>query len=498
MKTAFTENEHIYKGTLFVPFISQSATEWQTLAEQSGIDVALIGVDFKAEKGETRVFYTQNSLRMVLIGMGEKADAESFRRSVRLCVQQNPAWLSQSACLDLKKFTPLRNQEPNLLAQLAAAFVAGLVLSRYDIAIYKTKGKKEIPALTETIWIDIPEQCRAETGKAIAEAIIVAEVQIQIMDMVNKPGNRMDAQTLAEYARQAGIRGGFDVKVLDKRQIEQEKIAALLAVNQGSYTDPAFIVMEYKPETTANGKVGLVGKGITFDTGGISMKESTNMGWMKSDMAGGAAVIGIVEAAARLKLPVHLYAVIPATDNMPDGNAIRPGDIIDSYAGLSIEVEDTDAEGRLVLADGVAYVEKNFAPDVMIDMATLTGAVIFALGYQAAGIFTKNETLAQQLVQAGQLCQERVWPLPLWDDYDAQLKSDMADLRNYGGRPAGAVTAAKFIEHFTNKHPAWVHIDIAGTAFADSPFSGSRSATAFGLRLIIEYLKQNFGQLGTY
>jgi leucyl aminopeptidase len=186
--------------------------------------------------------------------------------------------------------------------------------------------------------------------------------------------------------------------------------------------------------------------------------------------------------------------VVPATDNKPDGNAIQPGDIIDTYSGLTIEVDDTDAEGRIILADAVSYLAKNHQPDVMIDLATLTGACIFALGYHAAGLMTQNDTLAQQLAAAGQRSGDRVWRLPLWDDYQAQIKSDMADVKNYGGRPAGAITAAKLIERFTAKHSAWAHLDIAGTAFADSPFGGQRHATAFGVALLAEYLMNGPGQ----
>lgn len=248
--------------------------------------------------------------------------------------------------------------------------------------------------------------------------------------------------------------------------------------------------MEYKPENQATKKVGLVGKGVTFDTGGISIKPSEGMWQMKCDMAGAAAVIGALEAAARLALPVHVIGVVPATDNMLSGKAIYPGSIVKTYSGLSVEIEDTDAEGRVILADGLAYIKKNFEPDIIIDLATLTGACVVALGYHAAGMFTNNDELANQLSKVGEQTGEKVWRLPLWEEYDKQIKSDMADVKNLGGRPGGAVTAAKFLEKFIDKHPAWVHLDIAGVAFTDNPYSSARSATGYGVRLLTNFLSQ--------
>jgi len=251
-------------------------------------------------------------------------------------------------------------------------------------------------------------------------------------------------------------------------------------------------VLEYKPATAQTGQtIGLVGKGVTFDTGGISIKDSTNMHLMKSDMGGAAAVLGTVELAAKLQLPVHLVGVIPSTENSVDGDSTKPGDVIGSYAGKTIEVIDTDAEGRLILADALAYVIKNHQPDVLIDLATLTGSVIGTLGYVAAGLFTTNDTLANTLLNVSDKTGEKLWRLPMWDDYKEDLKSDVADVKNYHGKPfAGAIMGAKFLEVFTSKHPAWAHLDIAGTAFTDSEFGSQKNATAYGIRLLTTYLSQ--------
>jgi leucyl aminopeptidase len=251
--------------------------------------------------------------------------------------------------------------------------------------------------------------------------------------------------------------------------------------------------MEYKGQAKNSEKlpkVGLVGKGVTFDTGGISIKPSSNMHLMKSDMGGAAAVLGTMELAAKLKLPIHLIGIIPSTENMVDGAGTKPGDVINTYLGKSIEVIDTDAEGRLILADGLAYMKKNFEPDHMIDLATLTGSVIMTLGYNAAGLFSNDDKLAEALLKAGDSTGERLWRLPLWEVYFEDIKSDVADIANLGNKPmSGAITAAKFLEFFTDKHLSWAHLDIAGVAMANNELGQSRLATAYGIRLLINFLE---------
>jgi leucyl aminopeptidase len=289
----------------------------------------------------------------------------------------------------------------------------------------------------------------------------------------------------------SGSKYGFKVEVMDLGRIRNIGLHALLAVNQGSTHPPMFIVMEYKPEEAVSDlpKVGLVGKGVTFDTGGLSIKPSTNMHYMKSDMGGAAAVFGTMEMAAKLQLPVHLIGVVPATDNSVDANAVKPSDVIDSYSGKTIEIIDTDAEGRLILADGIAYILRHYQPEILIDLATLTGSTVRTLGYHAAALFTNNDALYDQLNQVAEVSGEMVWRFPLWDVYKEDIKSDVADVRNFSGRPiAGAIGAAKFLEFFTEEHPAWAHLDIAGVAFGDSEFSIQKSATAYGVRLLTEYL----------
>jgi leucyl aminopeptidase len=294
---------------------------------------------------------------------------------------------------------------------------------------------------------------------------------------------------LAEWALESGRKHGYKVTVLEKDSLQALGMHALLSVSKGSIEPPVMIVSEYTPEKYEK-TIVLVGKGVTFDTGGISIKGSNNMHLMKSDMGGAGAVLGTLELVARLQLPVQVIGIVPSTENCIDGESTKPGDVISSYSGRSIEVIDTDAEGRLILADGISYAVRNYKPDAVIDLATLTGSVVQTLGYLAAGLFSPNDDLASKLKKAGDRTGERLWRLPMWDEYKEEIQSDIADVRNYHGKPlAGAIVAAKFLEVFTDEHPAWAHLDIAGTAFGDNEFAPNRAGTAFGVRLLINYLE---------
>lgn len=443
--------------------------------------------DFKAEAEEVSMVYVKQDLieKIVLVGLGEKPSKETFRKATRGLFYKQKEKLGQSLAIDFN-YIPTAVIEDIGQENIVEAFTNGALLATYDIAKFKTLDKKEAKFPTTVTFLFVPN---AKLNDAIKKGEILASTQQHVFDLVNLPSNHLNSLQLAAFAENIGKEYNFSVRVLHLEEIKQLGMGGLLAINQGSDIPPTFTIMEYKPITNQPlKKIGLVGKGVTFDTGGISIKPSDGMWQMKCDMAGAAAVIGTVEAVARLQLPVHLIGIVPSTDNMINGKAITPGSIVKTYSGLSIEIEDTDAEGRVILADALAYLKKNFEPEVIIDLATLTGACVIALGYHAAGMFTNNDALAQQLTEAGQLTNERVWRMPLWDDYDKQIKSDMADVKNLGGRPGGAITAAKFLEKFVDKHPAWVHLDIAGVAFNDSPFSNARSATAYGVCLLVEYI----------
>ena len=299
------------------------------------------------------------------------------------------------------------------------------------------------------------------------------------------PGNICTPSYVAERAQELAQRHGFEVTVLDKAAILKEKMGALLSVAQGSAEEPRFIALEYKGSDAK--PVVLVGKGVTFDTGGISIKPAQNMEDMKYDMSGAAAVLGTFEALGRLKPRVHVVGLIPSTENMPSGTAVKPGDVITSHFGKTIEVINTDAEGRLILCDALSYARR-YQPVAVIDIATLTGAIVVALGHIATGVMGSDEGLVEEVRAAGEKAGERVWPLPLWEDYRDLMKSDIADVKNSGGRPAGSISAGWFLREFVDGFP-WAHLDIAGTAYSDRDDpSRVKGPTGIGVRLFTEFV----------
>jgi leucyl aminopeptidase len=293
---------------------------------------------------------------------------------------------------------------------------------------------------------------------------------------------------LADWAEKQGAEHGFKVKIFDQEKAKAEGLDAFLAVARGSAKPPKFIIMEYR-SPDAKSHLGLVGKGVTFDTGGLNIK-TQGMVYMKSDMGGAAAILAATQLIASLKLPINLTAVVPAVENSVDKDAYLPSEVIGSHAGLSIEVIDTDAEGRLILADGLSYLVKNYQVDQLIDLATLTGSSVGTFGYECGALFSNSDAISNLLQKAGMQSGEKVWPLPMWENYRTEMNSEIADIKNYHGKPiAGAITAAKFLEAFIHEHPSWAHLDIAGVAFGDSEFAKTKSGTAFGVQLLLKFIE---------
>ncbi|MBN8706765.1 MAG: leucyl aminopeptidase [Bacteroidetes bacterium] len=409
---------------------------------------------------------------------------ETFRRAGNALAKAGRSLSHLSASADFSNLTQL-DAKPE--ASWFASFAEGFVLGSYQYTTYK-KDENKKKKLRELIIL-----CNELSGKtvnaAIEESVAISFSQIFARELVNAPGNELTPAELASRASKSAKEFEYKCTVLNKKQIKDLKMGGLLAVNKGSVNEPVFIILEHKPKGVKGKPVVLVGKGITFDTGGISIKPSAGMGDMKGDMGGAAAVIGTMEAIARINLPVHVIGLVPSTDNMPSGSAQCPGDIITSMAGITIEVDNTDAEGRLILCDALEYA-KRYKPEVIIDLATLTGACVVALGDKAAGLMTTDDELSQTLILAGTKTYERVWPLPLFDEYAPQIKSDVADVKNVGGRYAGAITAGKFLQKFVDADQSWAHIDIAGPAFLDSQDQYlSKGGSGFGVRLLTDYLR---------
>jgi leucyl aminopeptidase len=453
-------------------------TQLQKVSNDFELNLELLKQDFNADLKEFQIVYSPQNQKVILLGLGKNPSSSDIIKAFRTVFLKQKSKLPNEVTIDVQ----------NLPEAWTEYTVIGSMLGGYDLDLYKTENKKTFPVFTKEGIINILSTSES-TEKAISRGKAIAKTQMQMFDLMNAPANKKTPYVLAKWAVDSGKKFDYSVTILEKQQLKSQKLEALLAVGQGSEHPPVLIIMEYKsPE--AKQKVGLVGKGVTFDTGGISIKSSTNMHLMKSDMGGAAAVFGTIELAAKLKLPVHLVGIVPACENSVDGKSFKPSDVIGSYSGKTIEIIDTDAEGRLILADGLNYLVRNYQPDTMIDLATLTGSCVATLGYHAAGMFTNNDNLAQNLTKAADQTGERLWRLPLWDIYKEDITSDIADVRNYSGKPmAGAISATKFLEVFTDNHQNWAHLDIAGTAFGDIEFAPQRTGTAFGVRLLLAFLE---------
>lgn len=361
----------------------------------------------------------------------------------------------------------------------------GIALANYQFLKYRKDSTKEKHSL-EALAVQSDHASDSELHRLNC---LVASVY-WARDMVNEPLNSLNALQLAKAAEKKGKEAGIKVEVLNKTKLEALKFGGLLAVNKGSLTPPTFTIMEYKPAKAVNKKpIVLVGKGVVYDTGGLSLKQTASMDTMKCDMAGAAAVMAAIYGVALMKLPVHVVALVPATDNRPGEEAYTNGDVIEMYNGLTVEVLNTDAEGRMILADALAYAKK-FDPELVMDFATLTGAAAAAIGqYGIVCMGTAEEKVKNTLKESGEEVYERLVEFPFWDEYDELLKSDIADMKNIGGPVGGAITAGKFLEHFTG-YP-WMHFDIAGPAFIKSTDSyRGKNGTGSSVRFLLNYLEK--------
>ncbi len=426
--------------------------------------------------------FSAKNVLVVCLGEKDKCDLDSLRKVAGFCTK-----LVRDK-LDFNSFaTNLHELDvpDTSLKERVQAVTEGVLLGNYRFDKYKTLDKDKRKELSEIIILT-KEKAVVENAKILAENVLLCR------DLQNEPPSSLIPEVLAEEALKCK-KLGVKVTVFDKKQIEKLGMNALLAVNSGSVNEPRFVIMEYNGG--GKKKVALVGKGITFDSGGLDIKPADAMLAMKMDMSGAAVVLSAVRAAAMLKLPVNLVGVFAATENMPGQNAYKQGDIIKAYNDKTIEVMNTDAEGRVILADALSYTEKVIKPDAIVDIATLTGACMVALGSVCAGVMSREEggKIVEQLEKSGYATYERVWRFPFWKEYHDQVKADFADVRNIGSVPkeAGAITAGTFLSAFVEKTP-WAHIDIAGPAWAEKADAYlSKGGTGFGVRLLVHFL-ENF------
>jgi leucyl aminopeptidase len=363
----------------------------------------------------------------------------------------------------------------------------GILLGAYQFLKYQKKDDDVYTGLKKIEFFSGTD--RSEIRKGVDKGTNSALAVCSARNMANEPGNCWTPRHFAQYAEKAAKELKLKCTVLEKSHMTQLGMGGILAVNKGSEEAPKVVILEYNPGKNAD-TILLVGKGLTFDSGGISLKPAQGMMDMKYDMCGGAAVLSAMEAIAREKAGVRVVAIIPSTDNMAGGGAIKPGDVITHYGGITSEIENTDAEGRLILADALAYGIEKYQPACVIDLATLTGAVIIALGHHYSGLMSNNDRLADRIIEAGKLCGEPLWRLPLGEMYVKQLKSQVADIKNTGGRPAGSITAAEYLHKFVGEVP-WAHLDIAGTAwdFTEKSYI-PKGPSGVGVRTLIELLRR--------
>jgi leucyl aminopeptidase len=478
--------------------LGRYAADGRPPAEIAAVDRALGGLlskvlaseKFEGKPGQLSYVHTGGRIpadRVLVVGLGPhkrgdrpRGDAEPVRRAVAAAVRR----ARDLGAATVAVFVPANGLPPRERAQ---AIVEGGLLGTYRFDKYlKEKNDRAVRALT----VLEPDRRSAAGGReGMRLGRIWAEATCLTRDLVNEPANVVTPTFLARRAGEIAREGGLKVRVMDRAECARMGMGAYVGVAQGSVEPPKFIHLTYTPSGRARRRVVIIGKGITFDSGGLDLKTADGMLRMKDDMAGAAAVLGLFHALARLKPAVEVHGLIAATENMPSGTAQRPGDIVRAMNGLTVEIGNTDAEGRLTLADALAYAVKHIKPDEMIDMATLTGAVVIALGQGVSGVMASDDGLCTRLLAAADGAGERMWRLPLHEEYKDGLKSDIADLNNISSqRGAGAIVAALFMREFTAAVP-WAHLDIAGTAFTERDLPlGPKGATGVTVRTLLGYI----------
>ncbi len=495
---------------LVIPVLKLEGAKWRPSTRVAAIDRALDGQiaaviasgDFRGKAGESLLLYPTTEFpaeRVQLLGLGEegKLSAESLRELAGRALDAAKGRRAANVAICAPRLHGLKLQE------VTQALAEGLVLADYQFDTYRERDKEAPPPLKRaTLLIDRPAELKA-AREAARTGVILAESQNLCRQLSNEPANILPPVELANAAKRMAREVGLSARVMDVAELKKQKMGGILAVGGGSANTPRLIVLDHNPQT-GRGKKGakrpagsarrlptvcLVGKGITFDSGGVSIKPSAAMDEMKHDMSGAAAVIGAMRACALLKLPIRVVGVIAAAENMPSSTAYRPGDIVTTMSKKTVEILNTDAEGRVVLADGLHYANTKFQPEAIIDLATLTGACVVALGKWATGLFGNHEGLIEAVRAAGETTAERAWPMPLWEEHRKAVRSDVADIKNTTGRDGSSSTAAAFLANFVGSTP-WVHLDIAGTAWGNNQSSYlKKGATGVGVRLLAALLQ---------
>ncbi len=442
--------------------------------------------DFRGELFQCRLFYTRGDIpakRVLLTGLGkrEEFDLERWRGASSKAGQFIRDMGIKRFSIQIKGFNGHSEEE------LAENFTIGLMLGLYQYNEFKTIERDKIKEIEEVVLLEETDDGISSIERGLKRGEIISRAVFMARDLTNAPSNKVTPKTLAEVAQQIASEHAMEIEVMEVDQAEAMGMGAFASVARGSQEPGKFIVLQYNKKQGLD-TIAFVGKGITFDSGGISIKPAEKMDQMKGDMSGAAAVLATLKAASELKIQLHLVGIIPATENLPSGKAYKPGDILKTLSGQTVEVISTDAEGRLILSDALTY-SLRFKPKAIIDLATLTGAIVIALGDYVIGLFGNDEGLLKRVENASQKTGEKLWRLPLWDEYFDYIKSDVADFKNVGTRAAGAIIGAIFLSKFIEKTP-WVHLDIAGPSFIEKerPYI-PKGGTGIGVRLLIQLLR---------
>ena len=500
-----TQDLRKFRGDLITFFVHQQNSKMPTCNNeyvQNTIKLAFTAGDFSGKEGETLLFYPAEkrelpAKRVLVVGLGKAEEGKSSNDT-------NPTdtWRENYRRAGGRvSETALKTRTEKILAVVPDPFVLnhqetteclteGLMLGAYQFKKYKKTEREDEPqgAIKEVTLFT--EKAEKPVRKGLNRGRIGALAGCAARDMANEPGNIWTPSRFAEFGRKLAKTYNLTCKVLSKADMQRLKMGGILGVNSGSAQPPKMVILEYKT-SPRNPTLLLVGKGLTFDSGGISLKPPKGMEEMKFDMCGGAAVLGAIQAVGEEKPKgLNIIGIVPATENLPGPSALKPGDIISIYGGKTVEVINTDAEGRLILADALAYGIKQYKPQAVVDLATLTGAVVIGLGHHRTGLLSNNDELVQKVTAAGDRSGEPLWRLPLGPEYSKQIKSKVADIKNIGNRAAGTITAAAFLQEFVGE-TAWVHLDIAGTAynFTDKPYVPSKGPSGTGVRTLLELIR---------
>ncbi len=503
--TTTTRNVEKYKGDMLVYFVYQQKKKVPVCENkhvQNTIRLAFQAGDFSGKEGETLLFYPPGkgkipAKRILVVGLGKAEEGKSnngltpadmWRENYRKAGGKVSGTALKTQASKIMVVIP----EPFILdrQETTECMTEGLILGAYQFRKYKKTVEEDEPQseITEILLYTDREKSAVKKGLTVGKVAALAGAAAR--DMANEPGNVWTPTRFAEFGRKLAKTYNFSCRVLSKANMQRLKMGGILGVNSGSAQPPKMVILEYKT-SARNPTLLMVGKGLTFDSGGISLKPPAGMEEMKFDMCGGAAVLGAMQAVGEEQPKgINVIGIVPTTENLPGPSALKPGDIITIYGGKTVEVINTDAEGRLILADALAYGIKQYKPDAVVDLATLTGAVVIGLGHHRTGLLSNDDGLSQKVMAAGDRSGEPLWRLPLGPEYSKQIKSKVADMKNVGNRAAGTITAAAFLQEFVGD-AVWAHLDIAGTAynFTEKPYIPNKGPSGIGVRTLLELIR---------